>query len=524
MVKRPTWAERLFRLGSIPRLGARLALCALILAIAVGVGPALAQLFLGKLLYSSLACYVPGPPDPMMYWHEAGSFFRAGFAHGYYGMNEMTPLLGSAWHHGPWYVALYGGLARLGGQWTYTTGVTLNFLLVGLACLAYAALTGARPGLLALLAAFMASFHYLLLYQCSNWSESLLFAVALVLAGLWSALFSLGPGDRRYRPLKALTFACLTYAALLRHSFGLLYFVFFFLEKPGTARRAAIQAGKALACLAGCMALYGATRAPFVTAFTGGDRLLQGLARGDASLLLATVKANFEGLGEQYPLYSLLLVEALALGLCATAVAWLESRREPGQDGRAPYVLMLESALHAVNLLGVAALLAVYYVVYGPWGYRVLGPHLTLSLFVYAASRRAVLPWALIGLNLLALPFGLHVFTLDRMAEYYDTAALKVRLAEASRDIEGRMAYRPGLDRWCNTVLYSGYGRYLLSVPLGIGCQFYSGQGPLDTVRSRYLAGSSFSQDMSLAPFHFRLLGRMGPQGLYENEGGACPP
>ncbi len=476
--------------STVRRTAPRVACFALLLA-----APSLAMAGILAYFGYSLRGYVPGNPnDEIVNYLQVRAFATHGFRAGYFGVEEqVAPASFSRFGvHGPAFPALYGTLARPFGT-PYELATYLNLAAMTLALAAYALLTRPSNVSLVLLATFFLTFWPFYLFAFSWMQDALHFAVSVLLAGLFAALWGDPPPARR-RALFATTFAVLAGASLIRVSWALLLPALF-VRAGGRTWRGVLAAG-----LAGCAAVLACTKAfqllcaPFaalpdtflmnklLTGETGPAFLLQHALKNLTSLV--AYFGQRQGLVRSQFTQCLLLLAAVAYVAARRGVARLRGTPEPpASAGR-------WLALVGYNQAAVTAATVVLYFVGQNGAPRLFPIHLLFGLLVAAAaplrSLRAFVPVAL-AFNLLAAGPAARYFR----DEYARRFTNRGRADKFAAHVAGLVPFDPGGDGWANTVLTDRLPLELVGLPAGIGVEYVLHAEVPEVlsrpVRSRYL-------------------------------------
>ena len=157
--------------------------------------------------------------------------------------------------------------------------------------------------------------------------------------------------------------------------------------------------------------------------------------------------------------------------------------------------------------------------------------HRVLSAFLLFAAALAVLApgrlaplmaGVLVASQLAAAGSFLNAFKEERQANFvwdrHGHLELQAALAAAG------VAFRPGEDRWCNTMLVSQFPPFLTTVPPGIGLSVAREPNQLTLpVRSRYLLLDERARADFVRPPRAEPLAQVPYGTLYRNLDAACP-
>lgn len=425
---------------------------------------------------TSILAMTPAWTDEIDYWHEILTFRSVGFAGGYYGVDEATPMVPFLHFgaHGPAFPALFGSLSRFVG-WHPNSGPLFNAVALMAAVVIFLAVVKAHWRVMLLVAVVLATYWPITLYFVTGMQESLHQAIAIVLAAFFIVIIRRPAEDRR-RIIYA-TVAVLIAASLLRSTWSFLFIPLFFLS--GTASpgwRRIIMAGLKAAPMIGVSFLVGvAVNSPFpnfVTRLISTARLSP---RAAVDMFDHHLRQNVLGLATG-PTIDIVFRAVIVLVILIAIVMLLRvsaSRRL--SEG------VSASWFHVLNLLPIFIFTIAFYDTVGLRDYRLLAPHLLVSILVaVAVSDRLVVGTALAGALAASLAIGpaFHNYNYTHFAPQDTSAAALSRL----------VTYSPGADPWRNTVLidFVNFKSQLLSLPPGVGFTLLYRAKP-DPIRSHYL-------------------------------------
>jgi hypothetical protein len=490
----------MLRADSLPRrfLRPTLALCFL-LAPAGVVSLSLAVSTGGTLLNS-----VPVWSDELHYWNEVACFQRAGFRGGYCVVDERTAP--AAWSHfgphGPGFPVVYGGLARVFG-WRPASAPLFHTVLLALASAAWLACCRPDTPRLAAATLLSATFWPCLLYLPATMQEGLHCAIAFVLAGLAHPRVNRDDGlaglahPRVNRddggawslgPFLAVAAA----ASLIRVTWVLVLIPWacVALRRTPWRWRIALVAGVAVSVPA-LIAAWRLVCSPypsfladlFATARASPSEAVSALAERAGKSLRMFFDRDAGATLEVLLRYQAIVVVVLGLGMAL----------EPRSRGRRALLFA------GLNVGLVAAAVIGFYDVASWRDFRVLAPHLLLSLLVLLSGEAFRWAAVLVVSQLLFAPAFLTQFETN-YADRFD--ADKAAVANVRSRVEGMLQYDPADPAWGNTVLVpESLLQYpLLGLPRGVGISLYSD-------RSTSLALPPKSRYLLLGPSHVRALG-----------------
>jgi hypothetical protein len=469
---------------------------------------AVVSLALKAQLDATLAECVPTENDGVHYWNEIACFARAGFRGGYFVVNERPAAAG--WSHfgphGPGFPVAYGSLALAAG-WGPASGPVFNLLVLAAGMAAWLGL--ARPDVrrLAVAIGLTAGFWPVLLYLPTTMQESLHAAVAFVLAGLAHRALDAAPGRRPgVLALPAVVLA----ASAVRLTWVLVLFPWLAVVLPRASGkgRLALVAFSAAAVLALGL-FWQAACAPY----PGFLAELSGLPPAEAAATLSQHAqegfAEFVWSPSAAPLEIVQRGEVLAVALLGAGAALLSRRLDARPYGFA-----------ALNVALAAAVVVCLYDVRSWRDYRVLAPHLLLSLLVLVSGRGRGWVVAVAVVNVLFVgSFGTYFGFFHRSRTGDERAAV----ALLRRELAPYVDYRPGRDAWENTLLVCDLNVLSRVQPApGVGVSYlvdHEGEkGWRPPLKSRFVLGKpppEVRDAIGDAGLRFLTMTTAGP--LYEN-------
>ncbi len=419
---------------------------------------AVASAALAAGLRASLADCLPFWNDEVHYWNEIAAFRVAGFGGGYCVPNARPAA--AAWTpfgcHGPGFPVAYGLPARVFG-WHPGSGPLFNVAVLLLGSLAWLALARPSPPRLAAAVLLIGTFWPLAFYLPWTMQESLHAAFAFVLAGLATCALEGRRGARWFVPV-----ACL--ASLVRLSWALVLVPWSAVAFAGLP--AGRRAGGWMAVLlfvAALTVIWALVCAPIDSPPT----MLLRDARVSPTLALNALYARcHQQLAavlspDAEPLQIWLRAEVAGVLLAAAVGAFAGGPRARPAHRFA-----------ALNLAVLLPPLVAFYFVHSWADFRLLAPHLLLSLLVLlsAGARRIVLSASLAQ----ACAAGAFVaaFTTFQADRLHQASPDRVEAMRAA--LAGRVDFEPGAPRWYNTVLCTEkeLACPAVGIPAGIGLSY----------------------------------------------------
>ncbi|MBC7814474.1 MAG: hypothetical protein H7175_25180 [Burkholderiales bacterium] len=214
-----------------------------------------------------------------------------------------------------------------------------------------------------------------------------------------------------------------------------------------------------------------------------------GTANGLESFI-RSVRTNIEFIPQGRTLeiaqrYQLLFIAAIA-GVGVVRGLWRQRSVGTTHVSPAHDIRFKENVFHFLNLSIVFAAIIVAYDMFSWRDYRIIAPHLLVSLLLLVAFRR----WRLVMLVIIV-----GTLTFPKFRESYPVDSFTYppeRIAAFAESIEGALAYEPEQNNaWCNTLLLHGshlLGPALTAIPAGIGLSVLRAVDTMpDTLKSRYV-------------------------------------
>jgi hypothetical protein len=400
--------------------------------------------------------------DEIHYWNEIACFARAGFNGGYFVPNEHPAPI-SFIHfgpHGPAFPVLYGIPAAMFG-WYQASGPLFNV---------FALMAGAgvwiwrcRPDnkRLACGMFFMATFWPCQLYIPCTMQESLHMGMAFVLAALVHPLVH---GDRQKTPSSWPFLVAVAVFSLVRFTWLLVLVPWALIAFAGRSWQWRLLLTLVIACMAPTIFLLTRlTSAPypnyatqlFATARSAPDEALQKFtSHGERSLeqFLSLRSGETLEILQHYQVVGLLIASAVVV------LVLPESRK-------APHVFVF------LNLALIAGLMIALYDVEDFRDYRVIMPHLLLSLLILLAGESYRWVVNVAGINLIFLvPFYNFFESTNHDRFLVGSAHIGRERSVLTRYIN----YDPTKSTWDNTILIPVRNHFYLlaAVPPGMGVSF----------------------------------------------------
>lgn len=437
------------------------------------------HLFLWGSYNATLLDAVPFWSDELYHWHQSATFSVAGFEGGYYTLDEVTPRwdIFRFYVWGPFSYPIYGSIGALAG-FGLASYALINAIAFAFATALFIIITRPNWRQLALLAALLGSFVPLLLYLPSTMQQVLFLAIATILAaGFYQVITE--SLQRRHVVFFAIFIAC---AALLRPTWALLLLPLFALSRQKRGVRQLVEVGVVTVPLVLFLAVifffsagdYPLYRSSFFDGGAGGWLSnVQGLIDYFSfNLSIIFTAGSTVAIAQRLQIYVLLL---LLFGSGAFFL-WRELQGDSKHRKR-----LWEIAFHLYNLGGLALLSMTLHEIVDGRDYRVMAPHLLLSLLLLIALKR----WWLSVVMVVAM-LALYVPVLDNNAldQYHEwtqpryNGIVREQYAGWQPLLDEALSYDPNAENaWCNTLIssfyyvipYAGDAGLIVAVPPGIG-------------------------------------------------------
>ena len=511
----------------------RSALIGLILLLPTLSLTGMASVYLGQ----RLAYFHPDVSDAIMFWHQIRTFATVGFSGGYYTVGEEAAAASFthfyAW--GPWFIALYGLIGKAVG-WNLWSPLLFDVAAVTLALLGAVLLIRPNARQLALVLLVLLTYWPLHLYLPVALQEPFHYAVAILLAGIFYRLL-VHEGAVSYRLVGGALVVILG-AALVRPTWALLLLplatIVVEMRPHGRAMRGSrfrhVFCGwpflTACAVVAGIFLLSRYVAAPYPNRFVSDvDLLLRSPIDGLQNLVAVSTAQGMTYLWPdvENPLWTLLRYQVLGIVLWMTGLAFRRRGNDAGQGapGRPP-CRGAERRTHVLNLSLIVLLVLMLWHV-GLWmDYRVVAPHLLLSLLLLAACGRGRVVAVMVLAGLLLTPSFLAAYGVLATRQFTDEQA---RFDAFARQTAGTLVYQAQDEPWCNTILIPFRTAFLpesLAIPAGIGISFDFDIASRSELKSRYVMVDDESRESLTEAFDLQFASTTAIGDLYRNVGMSC--
>ena len=430
---------------------------------------------------------------------------------------------------------MYGLIGKVVG-WNLWSPMLFDAAAVTLALLGSLLLMRPNVRRLVLVLLVLLTYWPLHLYLPRAMQEPFHYAVAILLAGIFYRLL-VHEGAVPHRLLGAALVMILG-AALVRPTWAvlLLPLVTIVVEKRPHSRTTRGNRFRqvfrdwpllpACAAIAGLFLLHLYVAAPFPNRWTFDVQLL---LRSPVAVLQSLVAVTtVQGMAYLWPdfenpIWTLLRYQALGIVLWMTVLAFRRAGHEAEHvaPGRQPW-RRAERLTHILNL-GLTVLLLVMLFDVGSWrDYRVVAPHLLLSLLLLAACGRTRVVAVAVLAGLLLTPSFLADYKEKASRQFTDDRA---RIDAFAEQTAGTLVYQPQSNPWCNTILLPQRIAFLpesLAIPAGIGISFHNDNTSHSDLKSSYVMVDDESRKDMTDAFDLQFASATAIGDLYRNVAMSC--
>lgn len=469
--------------------------------------------------------YHPNWTDEKYYWHQILTFKEYGFDGGYYTTLEIPSKLAFSRYYtkGPVFPAIYGIFSRFTG-WQENSGVLLNLIFVSFSLAIFLYTTRPDTKQLLLIAGAIISFWPLLLFLDRINQEPIMNAVAILSAALFYIVL-IRHGNLAL-PTKAVFVVFLFFTALIRGgTWSALLFPLFVISAPDKRlHRLIIDTAAGAAAVA--MSFWSFAQVLSPTSNFGSSLPTSRIGLQNT---VEKIGANLWNFNRGLPIwilqrYQITFLSIAALGSIGKAV-W--KHKNPlnhilvDQDR-----WFWEAVFHLINLGGILLANTILYDMFDWRDYRILGPHLLLSLFLLIAFKRYWLAIVIIIANLAFIGPALNAWDeLSRNSYIYS----QEDITEFRQQLSPHIIFDPKAESgWCNTLLLSNVNLVFdvdfTAVPAGIGVSHTGTEFARLNLppKSKYVFMTDEEYEIYRDQLSFRLLAETKIGSLYLNLDANC--
>ena len=196
----------------------------------------------------------------------------------------------------------------------------------------------------------------------------------------------------------------------------------------------------------------------------------------------------------------------------------MQGKARPGH----PLWHRAERLTHILNLSLIVLMVLMLWEVQYWRDYRIVAPHLLLSLLLLAACGRTRVVAAAVLAGLLVTPSFLADYKELATPQFTDERA---RIDAFAAQTAGTLVYHAQDDPWCNTILLQLQTAFLpesLGIPAGIGISFDLDIASRTELKSRYVIVDDESRDSLTEAFDLQFASVTAIGDLYHNGGIPC--
>lgn len=456
-----------------------------LLPLVVGVG------LFRVLMNADLSDTTPVWSDEIYYWHQANTFRVAGFNGGYYTANEQSAPLTTYYAWGVVVPMLYGVPAQWVG-WSLYAIPLMNLTLLSIAVILFMWVIRATFWQVVWIVGTVVTFVPYMLFSVSSMLEVQQQATAIFLA---TAFYGLLRQAQSTTPIPrwqwAITVGVLILATLLRPTWGILFVPVCILA----LRHFSIKK-MFLAILGGVLIflfflwLTQLISAPFMRFPQVLFTVFQKSPKDGILLFLSHILENIQLGLTGHPIEVMTRVQILLLIILKIVTFfWQRRRKSPQQTFQIP-----EIGLHLYNLGVIFLFNMVLYDLFDWRDFRVMTPHLLLSLMLLLAFGWRWIVGIIIVTMLLLLPSTFETYRSPEWYQHHSSPERIVAIEEWSSQFAPIVVYQPDASSaWCNTILHTPYYLFgatetLLAVPPGIGISTILDEDALEfPIKSQYV-------------------------------------
>lgn len=442
-----------------------------------------------------LSAFTPSVNDEINYWHEILSFATHGFNSGYYTVEELPAAASFTPFgcHGPFYNILYGTAAKFAG-WDYASPPYYNLVLITASLVIFFVLTRPDQSRIFLTGAVIVTFWPILLYIPSVFQETLHFSFAIILAALFFRLYSKNENIPPTRTIKILLLLVLSIASLVRPTWSLLFpalLLGYRHKRTSSITAIAIACGSCLTLMFHVIYIW--FSAPFPVGFAHNMILL---GRSSLSKAISFTSAHFVSnlerllfLKGDFILETFQRWQAATIILASMALCFIYKRANRQININSNQLCSADDYLfHIMNLGPVLFVTLLLYELVDLKDFRVIAPHMLVSLLLMALNRRTrltlvfVASYVALGFSFPAIYRYIHYKHFVYKENANDPVEFKKQITSIS--------FNKNTSRWDNSMLIdvSDYRFFLTALPAGIGINFVMDWNLLHSpVKSRYI-------------------------------------
>ncbi len=469
--------------------------------------------------------FTPTSSDEIYYWHQIATFGKAGFNGGYYSVSEV-PARAEFSHFYAWGIVmpvLHGTAAKLFGWYLFSMPIVNMLLLTAATGLFIYTIRPDKKQLL-LLGAVLATFNATILYLPTSKAQIFYQTLALILASGFYLLFT--RPKRLPRFFLPVFVAFITLISFTRITWMMFLFPAFFLaSEQKTLRAAGLALIKSLPFMVVALlalnlsAPYPNFRSEFFSALrVSVSDALQLLQEHIALNLSEINNGGPHEISLRYQVFFLLIVWGWAI------LGPLVRRRKRRKLSDEQKERLWETGFHLFNLGGILILLFLIHDIFAERGFRIMAPHLLLSLSLLIALKHRWLVVMMVASMILLLPSILPVY--EEWSTQHFSPDHRQSVLDWGERLEDVIVYNPDTpNAWCNSLLhtyqYFSNPEILLAVDKAVGLSWlYHSYLPY---KSRYLLFDDGTYNYRQEQLNVEPLLTVPDGRLYLNLDADCP-
>ena len=465
------------------------------------------------------------------YWHWARSFSEYGFNVGYNGFDEsVAPAEFNHYaENGPFYQMIYGGIGQIIG-WRDALPIYINMALIAIALIIFIRVAKLENGQILHVGALVVLLFPLLLYLPSSMHESLNQAISILLASIFWHLYTKKKKQNTAQNLLFIAF--IIFASLIRLSWAILFFPFFFMLLQGNIFKKTI-----LALLFSAILSYAVMRVSSYLLPPAGNIIFELLRRS----LTEGKHVFLEHLSKQ--LTPLLTKEKNQMDLVVTLqlltlTGWnfyylfAEFKKKMSSQGSSisettSHLFTSLPLFNLYNLLTPLGMSLFFYLVNGY--HRIFIPHILITALLLISRKKYIPVYAMLIVGLLgSAPFLKNYQSISanfqpNSQEFIETRAILEKHLIFDEENE---------NAWCNTILIPTnlYHTYITMIPTGFGTpSIISPENLTNPLKSKFvllddttLTRGAYIKYFPLDELNLELLDSLPLAELYYNPGSGC--
>ncbi|MGB1286650.1 MAG: hypothetical protein ACPG7F_08980 [Aggregatilineales bacterium] len=473
---------------------------------------------------------VPYSNDETFHWHQSNTFRVAGFDGGYYTTSEVTS--GAGWGHfydwGSFYPALYGSVGRVAG-WSPASFALINNAAFFLAALLFIHLARLSPRQKLIFALALAVFIPFQTFMFRSMLQVMHQAIALVIAGIFAAVFSRQVSGR----FVILSAVFMLLAGLMRPTWALMLLPLFVLSRQKRSWRViAVSLAIAVPAVLLVALIFESSGSPyphfrkeFFENLTSPTEAISGM--------VAYIRQSLIWMSEGFPHVMGQRLQILLLLLALIGVGgwqFFQQRRKSHPNSTPDW--QWEIAFHLYNLLVLYILNIALHESVDSRGYRVMAPHLLISLMLFISQRNWRFVAGLIVSSIMIIPITVPFYNEFTTLNMRRADEINAQMAAYVPQFEAAIPYDADAESaWCNTVTMSSWypivqverePGFLLSMQPGIGLSWVHWYLTPEEFKAKYMLLSETDVTEWADRLNLRSVRDFPGGTLYINEDSLC--